>query len=172
MKTAMATARLTANGMPTAWTALRVSLTTANDPIMLSKELPIAADSESELIVATQKLGLIYDGPVRADVEEDGTFSSFLSSAQVGWHSGKDAPRDPSGEGWVPKNVIVFLLVEETKPETIITELGFKYTPLQASVDGTMELTYSAIPVDSTLVHEKFELDLKEAQEEVEEPGV
>lgn len=159
------------------WNANRMGrapgiITTANDPITLAKELPVSAAGDLDAVIATQMLGLIYDGPMRAKVEETGSLSSFVSSALVGWHGGKNAPRDPSGAGWVSKNVIVFLLVEDKKPETIIPELGFKYTPLQANVDGTMELTYSAIPVETTQIHKKLELDLKASEEGVEEPGV
>lgn len=147
-------------------------ISNANDPVVLEAEFTITALKDSEEIIATQKLGLVYDGPYRANVDDDGALSSFISTAQIGWHSGKTAPRDPSGAGWSSENVMLLVLVEDKKAETIINELGFKYTPLKANVDGTIELKHSAVPVERTKVHEKFDVDFSQAEEEKEEPGV
>ena len=138
-------------------------LTRATMPEALEAPQAFEAVSKEEATPLIEyKLGLIYNGPVRAKLdEEDLSIKAGFGEFALGWIDGKDAIRDPSGKGWNWVKSFALLYLDESKVKTIVNPLNFSFTILDMTRTGDLTLEYSAEAVSRILFTEKFDLDFE-----------
>ncbi len=119
----------------------------------------------SEQVVAEQNLGVIFDGAVRGALNDNGKFTFMIGTFQLGWHDGKDAPRDPTGAGWVPVNLMTNIYSDKKKVSISVKELGVTYAITKSALDGSITLEFSAEKKNGVALHKKLEIDLPDTEE-------
>ncbi|MCA8900694.1 MAG: hypothetical protein KDA53_05535 [Hyphomonas sp.] len=148
------------------------NITTVRTPMDLAPPVPYRETQKERQVVASQTLGLTYNGPVRANIADDGSVESIIGELALGWNSGKDAPRDPTGLGWEYVNSLVFAIIDDKMPEMLIKELGVTYTALKATVEGSLELEFQAMPMTGVMVDQEFDVEVDERETVPEDPEV
>ena len=110
-------------------------------------------------------LGLLYDGPARGLISDAGRFDVMFGFFKIGWLAGLDVPRDPTGAGWQPVNLLGFVGGDETpSPKAIFDRLGLTLEPKTVHIDGSMDLVLDAQPVTGVNVREKLEVDFADEE--------
>lgn len=142
----------------------------ASNPESLDTAISFEAVTTKK-IIAEQNLGVIFDGAVRGLLNEDGKFKFMIGSFQLGWHDGKDAPRDPTGLGWMPVNFMTNVYSSKKKISISVEELGVTYAITKAALDGEITLQFSAKKKINVALHKKLEIDLPDPEEEDPDTG-
>lgn len=159
------------------WTALRNSRSPGNvlkakGPTRIDPPIAFTTAKTDDQLIATQTLGLLYNGPVKGTMAEDGTFDGMVGELALGWFAGKSAPRDPTGLGWKYQNSVVFAILPGISAEVSVKGLGLHYTAIKASVDGELELEYQAEAADGVDLSQKFDYDVDQREENPADPEV
>lgn len=137
-----------------------------NAPKEIETPLSLNEVSAGETIMQ-RTLGLLYDGPMRGLVTDSGKFDIMVGFFELGWMSGPDGERDPTGKGWKPANVIPVVITsdnivsQKSVPEITFESLGLRYVPRDAAIDGSLTLSIDAEPVRGVNVREKIDMDIE-----------
>ncbi len=156
------------------WSVLRHSL--APNPIVgvetpkpLEQPITLASASDTKAVVAEQMLGLLYNGPYRGLIGDAGQFNLMIGDVSLGWHGGKAAPRSPTGSGWVAENFIIVMTAPEKAVEILISEIGVRYSAKNPTIDGQIELSLIAMPIDGARLDAEFDIDTAELNKAIDE---
>jgi hypothetical protein len=145
-------------------------LRTVNTPTELTPELAFQEAENKQEVLLTQQLGLLYNGPVEGRADDDFNITNMLGEFMLGWHAGKDAPRDPTGSGWSAERILPTLLLEGVVQEITVNPLGLTYKVVKATVEGDLEIVYRVEAVEDIDLTEKFDYDI-ERDSETDEDG-
>lgn len=134
----------------------------ASQPEALERTLPFEALGEPGETLAEQKLGLLYDGPMRGKIDDNGEFEVMLGEVSVGWHDGKDAPRNPNGGGWQQVNALGIVVFKDRDLDIRIENFGLDLTTRGGTMVGTVALDVAGEPVDGLNVRDRPDVDIPE----------
>ena len=148
------------------------NITTARLPEEVQPPIPFQTTTRKDRTIATQRLGLLYNGPVSGAIDENGNFTTIIGELAIGWHAGKSELRDPTGFGWKYQNAVLFAILPELAPEVVVRELGLRYTALKATVEGGLELEYQATAMDGVDLNREFDYDIDKREVIPEDPEV
>ena len=147
-----------------AWTPFRADKTIGtfrivSDATELDTPAALSAAEGSDTVMSGV-LGLLYDGPSRGLISDAGRFDVVIGFFKIGWLAGLDVPRDPTGAGWQPVNLLGFIAGDETLSPTVnFDSLGLTLEPRTVHIDGSMDLVLDAQPMSGVNVREKLEVD-------------
>ena len=126
----------------------------------LPESLPLSVADSGTPPVFEQTLGLVYDGPVRGLIGEDGMFDMLMGAFMLGWHGGRDTAITPRGDGFYPVNTLPLIAIRDRADDHVFKDLGLRLRVRQADPSGEIAVRVETEPMNGVDVEADLDLDI------------